>query len=149
MINYDAIFNLPAIQEYEKIRLENIKVNYEQYLFIDGSPRKTKEQVVRHIEKHKSAILDAARSQDIDQTSNSHLYKYLKEPVHSANLSAAKIRYDINHWEPAFDISDRPDILGTTYSQRDKDIHNNPKSNDRGKQIANEFYPLIQELFSK
>jgi len=88
------------------------------------------------------------KSENIDKASKSHLYHYLKEPVHSANLSAAKIRYDIDRWAPETDISNRPDILGTVYSQGDIPVHNNPQPDtNRGSQIGKEFYSLAKVIF--
>jgi len=213
--NYDRVINLPALQEYEKIRQENI-MRAVDCIFVDGTPRKRKSEVITHINKYKPLIIEAANKQNIDpntlaailideylrmgpndwfdwrakigitttigiaqvnvetarnlikqglynpnpkdqklnpenidKTFKAHLYKYLKDPLHSANLSAAKIRYDINRWAPESDISNRPDILGTVYSLEEKPIHDNPDSNDRGKQIANEFYPLAKKALSE
>lgn len=213
--SYDAIKNIPAIQEYEKIRLENIKADYRDYLIVDVIPRKTKTQVIHHLNIHKEIILEAAnnqtidpltlaailvdeylrmglddwfdwaaiigiettvgigqvsletarglinkglynpnpkdeklQSETIDKTSNVHLYSYLKEPVHSANLSAAKIRYDIYRWKPYVDVSNRPEILGTLYSQGDIPVHANPEpDNNRGIQIGTEFYQIEKTVF--
>ena len=85
----------------------------------------------------------------IDGISQSRLYKYLEDPVHSINFAASKIRYDINRWASEIDVSSRMDILGTLYSRGEIDIHDNPDSNDRGKQIDREFYPIAQEIFSE
>ena len=194
--------------------MENIKSDYVDYLIVDGSPRKTKTQVVDFLNKNKDIILGAATNQridpvtlaailvdeylrmglndwfdwaskigidtsigigqikvetarnlikqglynpnpeddqlkpkNIDKTSKANLYNYLKNPVHSANLSAAKIRYDINRWAPEVDVSGQPEILGTLYSRGDIPVHDKPSANDRGKQIAFEFYPLAKDIF--
>jgi len=213
--SYDSIKDIPAIQEFEKIRMENIKADYSNYIIVDSIPRKTKAQVIYHLNKYKSIILKAAAAQNIDpatlgailvdeylrmglddwfdwaaliglntsigiaqiktktakhliksglynpnpedpelepdnidKASKAYLYNYLKEPVHSANLAAAKIRYDINRWTPFSDISNRPDILGTLYSQGDIDVHDNPKPDtNRGTQIGTEFYTLAKDIF--
>lgn len=196
--------------------MENINLDDESYLFINGTPRKLKTQSFEHIRKFRLIILEAAHYQNIDPntlgailideylrmglldwfdwvsiigrettigigqvnvetasglikqklynpnpadeklkpetidtTSKAHLYIYIDEPAHSTNLSAAKIRYDINRWSPEVDISDRPDILGTLYSREDIKVHSKPESNDRGRQIANEFYPIAKDALSE
>ncbi|NQY74672.1 MAG: hypothetical protein HRT90_07910 [Candidatus Margulisbacteria bacterium] len=88
------------------------------------------------------------KPKNIHKISKAHLYSYLKEPVHSANLSAAKIRYDINRWAPFVDVSNLPNILGTLYSQGDIPVHGNPMPDEnRGSQIGTEFYFLAKEAF--
>lgn len=84
---------------------------------------------------------------NIKDVSKAHLYKYLKEPKHSINFSAAKIRYDINHWKPKKDISNLPDIIGTLYNQSDRTPRENPDPSDRGLQIYTEFYPITEGIF--
>jgi hypothetical protein len=87
----------------------------------------------------------------IDSVSGEYLYAYVVKPRHNINFAAARIRYLIDRWENAFDISDRPDLIGTLYSASDskKKPHDKPKPSDRGKQIQEEFYPLAKQILGR
>lgn len=75
----------------------------------------------------------------------SYLYKYVVQPEHSISFAAAKMRALIDKWQKSVDISKSPDIIATLYSLKGKIPHAHPHPNDRGLQIANEFYKLAQE----
>jgi len=207
----------PQLAAYEKIRQANMTMGKEGAIGVDGTPRKTQQEVVQHLQKYKSLIEDAAQRQGIDKymlgailadeylrmgpgdwfdwlallevdtsigvaqikietardlireglyhpnpvdndlspenintVAKDRFYKYLKEPVHSINFSAARIKHLIKYWENDFDLSNRTDLIGTLYSIADetKPPHDTPKPNDRGQQVKNEFYPLATEAFN-
>jgi len=69
-----------------------------------------------------------------------HLYDYLIQPKHNVRFAAAFIRFVIDFWAPYIDISTRTDIIGTLYHQGYGKPKMNPKADERGKQIAHEFY---------
>ena len=73
-----------------------------------------------------------------------HLYKYLIEPKHNIYIGAALIRSIIDDWKPFIDLKNKPDILATLYSLG-RSPHGDPKSNERGSQIADEFYQLVKD----
>lgn len=67
--------------------------------------------------------------------------EFLKDPLMNVRYVAAKIKFDQDLWRDAgFDISDRPEILGTLYNISGiKEPHKpraNPDSNDFGKGVA-------------
>lgn len=73
------------------------------------------------------------------------LISYLDEPNHSINFAAANIRKIIDDWKRYIDLSNRPEIIGTIYSQGNiNKPHSAPVSNSRGDQIKNGFYPIAQ-----
>lgn len=74
-----------------------------------------------------------------------YLYKYLIQPKHNIRFAAARIRDLIDEWASIVDISEKPEILATLYSHPYKKPHSNPKSDERGKQIAIEFYRLSKK----
>jgi hypothetical protein len=209
--NYDEIKDYPALQGYEEIRNENIKISTD-VIFIAGCPRKTKSEVTNHLVPYSSLIIKAAQTQkidpnllgailideylrlgpddlfdwaakigldtsvgiaqvsietarslikrglynpnpndpkleaeNIDKTNKAYIYGYIKKPLHSVNLAAAKIRSLIEDWQKYTDISKAPAILGSLYSMYKKP-HSNPEPNDRGRQIAGEFYGISEDI---
>lgn len=84
---------------------------------------------------------------NIAKTSRSHLYVYVERARHSIYFAAARIRQTIDYWAHKTDISDRPKILGTLYSQGLGSPKPNPGASDRGLQISQEFYPLAKKIF--
>ncbi|MEK7122421.1 MAG: hypothetical protein AAB855_01040, partial [Patescibacteria group bacterium] len=73
-----------------------------------------------------------------------YLYDYLILPKHNVRFAAAFIRYVFDFWSEYIDLSNRADIIGTLYHQGYGDPKMNPESNDRGRQIATEFYPVAK-----
>ena len=69
-----------------------------------------------------------------------HLYQYIIIPKHNIHFAAAFVRRIISLWSRYRDLSIRPEIIGTLYHQGYGNPHPNPKSDERGEQIANEFY---------
>jgi len=51
----------------------------------------------------------------------------------------------IDEWRKFIDISKSPNIIATLYSLKGKTPHAHPEPNNRGLQIANEFYKLAKE----
>ncbi|MFY9462839.1 MAG: DUF1402 family protein [Candidatus Sungiibacteriota bacterium] len=81
----------------------------------------------------------------IRKTSRSHLYTYVVQPQHSIFFAAARMRKLIDEWQKYVNISKSPDIIASLYSLKGKTPHAHPQPNDRGLQIANEFYPLAKK----
>ena len=74
-----------------------------------------------------------------------YLYKYVVEPKHNARFAAAHIRDLINEWMKAVNISQRPEIIATLYSNKYKPPRSNPEASERGEQITTEFYKLSKK----
>ena len=83
-------------------------------------------------------------SQKIGKTSRRHLYEYVKKPRHSIFFAAARMRGLIDTWKKFADLSATPEIVATLYSLY-KDPHADPKPNERGLQIAGEFYEFAKD----
>ena len=83
---------------------------------------------------------------NIMKTSKAYLYAYAVQPRHSIRFGAARIRQIIDHWAHEIDLSSRPEIVGTLYSWKLGTPHPDPGTNDRGTQIAREFYPLAKNI---
>lgn len=81
----------------------------------------------------------------IRKTSRAHLYQYVKEPKHSIFFAAAKMRSVIDGWKKFVDLNARPEIIATLYHLPHRDPHASPQANERGVQIASEFYRLAKE----
>lgn len=73
-----------------------------------------------------------------------YLYQYVIEPRQNIRFAAAYVRDVIDVWAKKLDISKRPEIVATLYAQGYGDPKLNPKSNERGEQIAAEFYRLAK-----
>lgn len=82
----------------------------------------------------------------IDSTLRSHIYRYVSEPRHNVFFGAAKMQSDIDTWSNTVDISNRPEIIATLYSAKPKTPHIYPKPNERGMQVATEFYKLAKRF---
>ena len=85
---------------------------------------------------------------NIMKTSKAYLYAYAVQPRHSIRFGAARIRQIIDHWAHEIDLSSRPEIIGTLYSWKLGTPHPDPGTNDRGAQIAREFYPLAKNILN-
>ena len=81
----------------------------------------------------------------VGKTSRRYLYTFVVEPKHNIFFAAASIREIVDRWMPFIDISNKPEIVGSVYSQYHKP-HSNPEPNDRGLQIAGEFYTLAKKI---
>lgn len=81
----------------------------------------------------------------IKGASRQQIYNYVKEPKHSIFFAASRMRYFIDEWKRFIDLSKRPEIIASLYSLTKDNPKNNPQPNDRGLQIANEFYKLAQD----
>jgi len=85
----------------------------------------------------------------LDKTAREHLYTYLVDPKHCIFFAGAYIRYIIDYWASYVDLTKRPDIIGTLYSQGYGKPKSNPKANERGIQIATEFYLLAKQWLTE
>lgn len=81
----------------------------------------------------------------IRKTLRMDLYEYVKQPKHNIRFAAARMRVLTDKWKKFVDLSARPEIIATLYHLPHKDPHRNPEANERGLQIANEFYRLARE----
>lgn len=84
--------------------------------------------------------------ENIGMAPRSYLYEYVVKPKHSVYFSAARVREIIDQWLPVIDLSDRPEIIGTLYSQKKRTPNKTPRPTDRGMQIQQEFYPLANSI---
>lgn len=84
--------------------------------------------------------------ENVVKTPRTYLYDYVVLPHHSIYFAAARIRQTINHWAHKTDLTDRPEILGTLYSQGLGNPKPNPGASSRGLQISREFYPLAKRI---
>ena len=82
--------------------------------------------------------------ENIKKTKVSCIYRFLLTPKHSIYFAAANIKRIIDRWISFVDLSKRPEIIGTLYSIGDGEPKTNPQPNDRGLQIANEFYSIAK-----
>lgn len=73
------------------------------------------------------------------------MYSYVVEPKHNIYFAAAYIRDIINVWAKKIDLSKHPEIVATLYPQGYGSPKPDPKSNERGDQIATEFYRLVKK----
>lgn len=74
-----------------------------------------------------------------------HLYQYVIEPKHNIRFAAAYMRDIINVWAKKIDLSKRPEIVATLYPQGYGNPKPDPESNERGDQVAAEFYRLAKK----
>ena len=74
-----------------------------------------------------------------------YLYGYVAQPKHNICFVAAFIRSIVTVWSKYIDLSARPEIIGTLYSQGYGDPKINSTSIKRGDQIASEFYTLAKK----
>ena len=81
----------------------------------------------------------------IGKTSLSYLYAYVVQPQHSISFATARMRALVDEWKRFVDLNKKPEIIATLYSKKHVDPHPDPQPNDRGLQIAHEFYKLAQE----
>ncbi len=88
-------------------------------------------------------------SNKMSKTHRAYLYAYVVQPRHNIRFAAARIRQTIDYWAYKIDLSNRPEIIGTLYSQGLGEPKTNPRSSDRGLQIAQEFYPLFKFILNQ
>ncbi len=74
-----------------------------------------------------------------------HLYQYVKDPRHNIFFVGALLRALTDEWLPYIDLSKRPEILSTLYHRSYRKPHAKPESNERGDQIAKEFYVYAKQ----
>ena len=74
-----------------------------------------------------------------------YLYRYVIQPRHNIFFSAAFIRSLIDEWKNSVDLNKRPEIIATLYHQGHVKPHSEPEPDERGSQIAGEFYQLATQ----
>lgn len=84
-------------------------------------------------------------SGNLRKADREYLYEYVVQPKHNIRFATARIRGLIKEWSKYIDISGMPEILGTLYHRSYVVPHAHPDPNDRGTQIADEFYPLANK----
>ena len=84
-------------------------------------------------------------SGNLRKADREHLYEYVIQPKHNICFAAARIRGLIKEWSKYIDISNMPEILGTLYHRSYVAPYAHPGPNDRGTQIADEFYLLANK----
>jgi hypothetical protein len=80
----------------------------------------------------------------VNRDTRAYLYDYLIQPQHNIFFEGAILADLINNWKEFIDLKNHFDILATLYSLS-RTPHSDPKPNDRGIQIANEFYNLAKK----
>lgn len=80
----------------------------------------------------------------INGATRQQIYEYIKEPRHNIFFAAAQMRYFIDRWAKFTDLSKKPEIIATLYSLPKDNPKSDPQPNERGLQIANEFYNLAK-----
>jgi hypothetical protein len=78
-----------------------------------------------------------------------YLYQYVIQPRHNVFFSAAFIRSLIDEWKNSVDLNNRPEIIATLYHQGHVKPHPTPAPDERGSQIAGEFYQLAAQWLQK
>jgi len=81
----------------------------------------------------------------LSNTNRMHLYEYLIQPKHNIRFAAARMRDLINEWLKFVDLSQKPEIVATLYHRTYVAPHSKPEPNERGAQIASEFYKLSKK----
>lgn len=81
----------------------------------------------------------------MDAAARVHLYAYLVQPLHSISFAAALLGVFVNEWRAFSDLTLHSSILTTLYHLSYKKPHANPQSDERGEQIAGEFYQLAKQ----
>lgn len=74
-----------------------------------------------------------------------YLYPYVVEPKHNIRFAAAYIRDIVTVWAKKIDLLQHPEIVATLYPQGYGNPNPNPKSNERGDQVATEFYRFAKK----
>ena len=81
----------------------------------------------------------------LDGAARVHLYNYLIQPKHNIFFAGAVVKDIINSWTPIAGKKLTSAIIAVLYSQGGKP-HPDPVSNNRGEQIAGEFYELAKKI---
>lgn len=79
----------------------------------------------------------------LNRETRTYLYKYLIQPRHNIFFEGAILADLINNWKEFIDLKSYFDILASLYSLS-RLPHEDPHPNDRGIQIAGEFYNLAK-----
>ena len=74
-----------------------------------------------------------------------YLYRYVAQPRHNIFFSAAFIRSLVDEWRKKIDLAKKPEIIATLYHREHVVPHSDPAPDERGSQIAGEFYQLAKQ----
>lgn len=74
-----------------------------------------------------------------------YLYRYVAQPRHNIFFSAAFIRSLVDEWRKKIDLAKKPEIIATLYHREHVVPHGDPAPDERGSQIAGEFYQLAKQ----
>jgi len=85
----------------------------------------------------------------LDKPAREYLYTYLVAPKHCIFFAGAYIQSIIHFWSSHIDLTKRHEIIGTLYSQGYGKPKPNPEANERGTQIATEFYSLAKQWLTE
>ncbi len=85
----------------------------------------------------------------LNDSARIYLYRYVIQPRHNVFFSAAFIRSLIDEWNKSTDLSKRPEIIATLYHRDYVIPHSEPEPDERGSQIAGEFYQLATQWLQK
>lgn len=85
----------------------------------------------------------------LDDGARIYLYRYVAQPRHNVFFSAAFIRSLIDEWRKKIDLTKRPEIIATLYHRGHVIPHSDPVPDERGSQIAGEFYQLAKQLLQE
>ena len=84
----------------------------------------------------------------LNQEARIHLYTYLINQKHNILFAAAIIKDIVDSWSPIAGKKLTTAVIATLYSQGGRP-HQNPIPNERGKQIAGEFYELVRKILKQ
>jgi len=105
-------------------------------------------ETARELIKRKFYLPDPAdkelKPENVAKVSAKSLSKYLENPEHSVCFAAARMNQLSADWAKYIDLKKNPEVLASLYSMGKKP-HPNPLANDRGKQIAGEFYEIAKK----
>ncbi|MFA5880115.1 MAG: DUF3892 domain-containing protein [Candidatus Margulisiibacteriota bacterium] len=130
--NNTIIDNLDSIS----IKISDVQKGINRYSFLLTKPQ------FQEFEKIRCENIKAA-----DATEIVKIDKVPKRTIYEIRNHLEKYKIAICEASELFNIN--KNILGTLYSQGLKEPHANPKANDRGRQIQNEFYPIAKDILEK
>lgn len=150
--NLNVVLPLPGFKLYWKLYQAYLKSHEqegEHVILIDDRPQVTMETARGLIKQgyyNPNPRDEKLSKEHIDKTSRSYLYTYVVQPKHCIFFAAAKIRSLVDEWQSKVDLTKMPEIIATLYHLPYVKPNANPESNDRGLQIAKEFYPLAKKI---
>lgn len=85
----------------------------------------------------------------LNDSARIYLYRYVVQSRHNIFFSAAFIRSLIDEWSKSTNLNERPEIIATLYHRDHVIPHSKPEPDERGSQIAGEFYQLAKQWLQK